>query len=168
MGNSGAKTMALSGVLAALAVVVMCLGGLIPVATYVCPVLCCVLCCVVFFTCGRKLAWVWYAAVSILSLLLGPDKEAAGVYLVLGYYPMLKPILERSRLSWLWKFLLFQGAIAALYMGLIHLLGIEQVVGKWDVFALLSVIVMLIMGNVVFFFLDRVLTMVERKFRRKG
>ena len=168
MGNSGAKAMALSGVLAALAVVVMCLGGLIPVATYVCPVLCCVLCCVVYFTCGRKLAWVWYAAVAILSLLLGPDKEAAGVYLVLGYYPMLKPILEKSRFSWLWKFLLFQSAIAVLYLGLIHLLGIEQALGKWDVFALLSVIVMLIMGNVVFFFLDRVLTMVARKFRGKG
>lgn len=167
MRNSNAKAMALSGVLAALAIVIMCLGGLIPVATYVCPVLCCVLCCVVFHTCGKKLAWVWYAAVSILSLLLGPDKEAAGVYLVLGYYPMLKPILERTRLSWLWKFLLFQAAIAVLYLGLIHVLGIEQVVGKWDVFALVSVIVMLLMGNVVFFFLDRVLTMVQRKFLGK-
>ncbi len=168
MRNSGAKAMAFSGVLAALAVVIMCMGGLIPVATYVCPVLCCVLCCVVLYTCGRKMAWVWYVAVSILSLLLGPDKEAAGVYVVLGYYPMLKPILERSRIAWLWKFLLFQAAIAVLYLGLIHLLGIEQVVGKWDVFALVSVIVMLIMGNLVFFVLDRVLGMVRRKFQAKG
>lgn len=167
MSRTSAKQMALCGVLAALAIVIMCLGGLIPVATYVCPVLCCVLCCMVFYTCGKRLAWVWYVAVAILSLLLGPDKEAAGVYLVLGYYPMLKPILERSKLSWLWKFLLFQSAVAVLYLALIHLLGIEAVVGKWDVFTLVSVGVMLVMGNVVFFVLDRVLSMVGRKFRGK-
>lgn len=167
MRNSNAKAMALSGVLAALAVVIMCLGGMIPVATYVCPVLCCVLCCVVFYTCGKKMAWVWYAAVAILSLLLGPDKEAAGVYLVLGYYPMIKQVFEKSKLSWLWKFLLFQAAVAILYLGLIHLLGIEQVVEEWNVFALASILIMLIMGNVVFFVLDRLLTMVQRKFRGK-
>lgn len=159
--------MAFSGVTAALAIVIMCMGGLIPVATYVCPMLCCVLCSVVFYSCGRKIAWVWYAAVSILSMLLGPDKEAAGVYLVLGYYPMLKPILEESRLSWLWKFLLFQAAVAIMYLGLVHLLGIEAAIGKWDVFALVSVILMLLMGNLVFFLLDRVLGMVQRKFHRK-
>lgn len=159
--------MALSGVLAALAVVIMCLGGIIPVATYVCPVLCCVLCCIVYLICGKKLAWVWYAAVAVLSLLLGPDKEAAGVYLVLGYYPMVKPILEKSKIAWLWKFLLFQTAVAILYLGLIHLLGVSEVVGKWDVFALVSLIVMLIMGNLVFFLLDRVLGMVQRKFQIK-
>lgn len=168
MRNSGAKAMAFSGVLAALAIVIMCMGGLIPVATYVCPVLCCILGCVVLCTCGKKLAWVWYVAVSILSLLLGPDKEAAGVYLVLGYYPMIKQVFEKSKFSWLWKFLLFQGAVAVLYLGLIHLLGIEEVVGKWDVFALLGVILMLAMGNVVFFILDRVLGTVQRKFFRKG
>ena len=167
MRNSNAKAMALSGVLAALAVVIMCLGGMIPVATYVCPVLCCVLCCVVFYTCGKKMAWVWYAAVAILSLLLGPDKEAAGVYLVLGYYPMIKQIFEKSKLSWLWKFLLFQAAVAVLYLGLIHLLGIAQVVEEWNTFALASILIMLIMGNVVFFVLDRLLTMVQRKFRGK-
>ena len=35
--------MAMGGVFAALAVVVMNLGGLIPVATYVCPTICMVL-----------------------------------------------------------------------------------------------------------------------------
>lgn len=167
MRNSGTKAMALSGLLAALAIVIMCLGGIIPVATYVCPVLCCVLCCVVYHTCGKKLAWVWYAAVAVLSLLLGPDKEAAGVYLVLGYYPMVKPILERSKFSWLWKFLLFQAAVAVLYLGLIHLLGVSEAMGKWDVLSIVSLIVMLVMGNLVFFLLDRVLGMVQRKFRGK-
>ena len=35
--TDNAKNMALGGVMAALAVVIMCMGGLIPLATYVCP-----------------------------------------------------------------------------------------------------------------------------------
>ena len=38
-----ASRIALGGVLAALAVVIMSMGTLIPVATYVCPMICCVI-----------------------------------------------------------------------------------------------------------------------------
>lgn len=166
--NSNTKAMALSGLLAALAVVIMCLGGMIPLATYVCPVLCCVLCCVVLNTCGKKFAWVWYVAVSLLSLLLGPDKEAAGIFLVLGYYPIIKPIFDRSRLAWLWKGLFFQIVILAFYLGLIYLLGLSELAGEFGEFGAIGLIVMLIMGNLVFFLLDRVLNTVQKKFRIKG
>lgn len=166
--NSNTKAMALSGLLAALAVVIMCLGGMIPFATYVCPVLCCVLCCVVLNTCGKKFAWVWYVAVSLLSLLLGPDKEAAGIFLVLGYYPIIKPIFDRNRLAWLWKGLFFQAVILAFYLGLIYLLGLSELAGEFGEFGAIGLIIMLIMGNLVFFLLDRVLSTVQKKFRIKG
>lgn len=83
--------MALGGVLAALAVVIMGMGTLIPVATYVCPMLCALLLQVVLKTCGVRVAWAWYGAVAILSLLLAPDKEAAAVFLFLGYTPSSSP-----------------------------------------------------------------------------
>ena len=65
-----ASRIALGGVLAALAVVIMSMGTLIPVATYVCPVLCCMLLQFVLLSCGRRIAWAWYGAVAILSLLV--------------------------------------------------------------------------------------------------
>ena len=71
--------MALGGVLAALAVVIMALGTLIPVATYVCPVLCMLLLQAVNKLCGSRVAWAWYGAVAILSMLLAPDKEKAAI-----------------------------------------------------------------------------------------
>ena len=80
-----AAQIALGGVLAALAVVLMCMGTLIPVATYVCPMLCAMILQLVLKTCGKRIAWAWYGAVSILSLLMAPDKEAAAVFLALGY-----------------------------------------------------------------------------------
>ena len=115
--------MAMGGVFAALAVAIMNLGGLIPVATYVCPVLCMVLLNVVDLYCGKRTAWAWYGAVAILSLLMSPDKEAAAVFLVLGYYPIVKPWLDGKKLRFLWKGLLFNGSVIALYAVLIRLMG---------------------------------------------
>ena len=59
MRNNEAKSIALGGVLAALAVVIMCMGGLIPVATYVCPTLCMIALCFVVQLCGKRIAWAW-------------------------------------------------------------------------------------------------------------
>ena len=77
--------MALGGIFAALALVLMSMGTLIPVATYACPVLCAMLLQTVLKFCGPKIAWAWYGAVAILSVLMAPDKEAAAVFLAIGY-----------------------------------------------------------------------------------
>ena len=50
--------------MAALAVVIMNLGGLIPIATFVCPMLCMVLLKVVLRMTTARIAWAWYGAVS--------------------------------------------------------------------------------------------------------
>ena len=82
-----AKQIALGGILGALAVTILFLGGLIPVSTYICPVLCMLILQTVMNFCGRRMAWAWYTMVSFLALLLGPDKEAAAILVLLGYYP---------------------------------------------------------------------------------
>lgn len=156
MRNS-AKQMALGGVMAALAVVIMSLGGLIPVATYVCPMLCMLLLSVVLQACGSRVAWGWYGAVAILGLLMGPDKEAAAVFLFLGYYPILKPKLDKMKGKWLWKGLLFNASILVMYALLIHLFGMARVAGEFEELGSVMLIVMLVLGNVIFFLMDKVL-----------
>lgn len=156
-GNNAAKNMALGGILAALAVVIMCLGGLIPVATYVCPMLCCLLLKAVLQLCGSRIAWAWYGAVALLSLLMGPDKEAAAVFVFLGYYPILKPRLDKMKLKWLWKGLLFNSAILAMYCLLLHLFGMEQLASEFEEMGTVLLFLTLVLGNVCFFLLDRLL-----------
>ena len=56
--------MALGGMMTAVAVVIMTLGSLIPVNTYICPVLCILLCRTVLDLCGKKIAWCFYMAVT--------------------------------------------------------------------------------------------------------
>ena len=149
--------MALGGVLAALAVIVMAMGTLIPVATYVCPVICMLLLQTVCGLCGSRTGWAWYGAVAILCLLMAPDKEAAAVFAALGYYPIVRPWLERRRFSWFWKGLLFNGVIAILYWLLLKLLGIDQVVADYQGMGLAMTAVMVLLGNVTFFLLDMLL-----------
>jgi len=165
--QTNAKVIALGGLLAAVAMVIMCLGGMIPLSTYVCPMLCAMIQFVVLHFCGRRIAWVWYAAVAILSLLMSPDKEAACVFLLLGYYPIVKPSIDRSRLRWIWKLLLFNSAIAVLYLGLIHLLGLSEVLSEAEELGKWGLAVMLLLGNVTFVLLDYVLNMIALKLRRK-
>ena len=164
MRNNHAKEMALGGIMAALALVIMSLGGMIPSATFVCPMFCCLVLQLVLKYCSRRTAWAWYGAVAILSLLLCPDKEAAAVFVFLGYYPILKPAFDRSRLRWLYKAVYFNVVILAMYWLLIHLFGMAQLAQEWQELGIAMTAVMLILGNVTFFLLDTVL---GRKFGRR-
>lgn len=163
MRNSNAKVIALGGLLAAVALVILCLGGMIPLATYVCPMLCALVQYIVYRCCGRRIAWTWYVAVALLALLLGPDKEAALVFVMLGYYPMIKPFFEKSRLSVLWKLLLFNGAVLVLYGLLLKLLGLDAVATETEELGMIGLIILLALGNAVFFLLDRLLTILQKR-----
>ena len=156
--HTPAYAVALGGIFAALAVVVMGLGTLIPVATFVCPVLCMLMLQIVLKICGGRMAWAWYGAVAFLSLLLAPDKEAAAIFLFLGYYPIVKPKLDRKRASWLWKALLFNITIAILYWLLIQLLGLTEIAREYADMGAVLTVVMLLLGNVTFFLLDKLLS----------
>ena len=160
-----ASVVALGGVLAALAVVVMSLGTMIPIGTYVCPMLCAVILQLVLKACGSRIAWAWYGAVALLSMLLAPDKEAAAVFVFLGYYPIVKLRLDKMQAKWLWKGLLFNGSVLIMYWLLMHLFGFAYLTEEFSGMGFWMLAVLLILGNVTFFLLDRLLGM--RPKRRK-
>ena len=160
--HTQARKTALGGMLAAAAVVLMGIGTIIPVATYAAPVLCLLLCQTVLKLCGKRIAWAWYGAVAFLSLLMAPDKEAAAVFLLLGYYPIAKLKLDALKGKWLWKALYFNGSILALYWVLMNIIGMQQLLSDFEGMGIAMTAVLLILGNVTFFLMDRLLT---RKFK---
>ena len=163
-----ARSVALGGVLAALAVVIMCMGGLIPVATFICPAMCMIILSTVLRLCGVRFAWAWYGAVAILSLLMGPDKEAAAVFFFLGYYPILRPWLNKLRPSWLFKGIYFNAVIAVMYTLLLKVLGMAEIMEDYAEMGMVMTIAMLIMGNATFFLLDRLLAVGIGRRRGRG
>ena len=165
MQSKQTKAIALGGVLAAVAVVIMCLGGLIPVATYVCPMLCALAQLVVLRFCGKQIAWTWFAVVCFLSLLLGPDKEAVMVFLAIGYYPLIKGTIDKSRFRFLWKFIYFNASVCLVYGIMIYLMGMQEVAAENMELGLIGLAVIFLLGNITFLLLDKLLVIMARKLR---
>lgn len=118
MKKSNTVRLALCGVLAALAVALMFLGGTLAVASIACPVLASLVLIPVYAECGRKWGFLWFAAVAVLAALLAPDKESAVLFAFFGCYPMLKHFFGRLRLRplrWAVKLLYLNAAVAAAY-----------------------------------------------------
>ena len=168
MHKTNAKQIAMGGVFAALAIVIMCLGGLIPIATFVCPMICMLILHLIRKLCGNRIAWAWYGVVAILSVLLGPDKEAAAVFVFLGYYPIIKTKIDRIKPGWLWKGIYFNAVILLLYQLLIYLFGMDQIAAEYRELGKVLTVVVLLIGNLCFFLLDRVLTQFGRRRKRRG
>lgn len=158
LGNKQIRNIALGGILAGVAMVIMCLGGLIPFATYVCPVLCILTGNIYLRICGSRMGWIWYAAVCVLSLLLSPDRESAVVYVFLGAYPCIKDALNRFPLCWVWKLLYFNLAALASYWVSVYILGLSEVMLEFQALGKIGLVAILGLGNVTFFLLDHLLS----------
>ena len=162
------KAVALGGMLGAVAMVIMLLGGLIPVSTYICPVMCMLILQTALNLCGKKIAWAWYIMVALLSLLLGPDKEAAALLVLMGYYPIIKPKMDRLPLKVLWKLVFFNAITVFMYTVVVALLGLEAILVEHTLLGYASLALMILLGNATFFLLDRILTKFATKKTRKA
>ena len=126
-GMKQSSKTAFGGILTALSVVLMFLTGVIPFLTFALPALAGALLILIVMEIGSKWALCVYAAVSILSLLVVADKEAAMMYAAFfGYYPVIKSFLE-SKLprvfEWIVKFLIFNAAMVLAYLVIIFVFG---------------------------------------------
>ncbi len=156
------KQVAAGGIAASLCLLLMFLTGLFPFATYALPAAAGTLLIVVVLECGRATAVMAYVSVSLLSLFITPDKEAAMVFLVFfGYYPILKGMIEKLRnrpLELVIKFLLFNGSVVSSYLIAANLLGMGYLLegvydyGRYGIYALL------LAANLMFSCFDRALT----------
>lgn len=154
------KRMALTGMLCALAVVIMMLGGVIPLATFCCPALAGLMLVPVFVECGEKLSWCAYAAIAVLSLILCPDKEAALLFAFIGYYPILRWRLDqlRSRLiRVVAKLGVFNLAVLAMYALSILVLQMDQILREYQEMGLALTIACLLIGNITLLLYDRLI-----------
>lgn len=161
------RQMAMCGLLSALAAAVLLLGGAMGLGTFAAPVLAMAALLPVLEECGPRAAGTAYAAVSILALLLVPDRELALVYAGFGWYPILRPRVARipSRLLRLAvKLVVCNAVIAVLYGLFLRLLGLTADLA--DASRLLSM-ALLVMGNLVFLLLDPVLARLTNLWRRK-
>lgn len=157
-----ARSLALCGVLAALAAALLILGGVLPGMAFCAPILAMSVLLPVLEELGPKAAATTYAAAAILALLLAPNRETAFVYLFFGWYPILRPKIAAlpSRLLRVLARVAVCSAAALLLYGLVlRLMGLTEdlLEAAWYFNAAL-----LAMGNVVFLLTDATLARLTR------
>ena len=90
-------------------------------------------------------------------------KEAAFLFLFLGWYPIAKPRLEKLPLAILWKLLAFNAAVLLMYRLLIGFLGMDALEKEFAEMGLGLLLLTLLLGNITFALLDKVLSRVGGK-----
>lgn len=164
--------LAYCGMAAALCIAVMLLGTVVPILLFIAPAVAGFLIATVREECGSRMALTAYGAVSLLGLLLVPDREVALAFAaLLGYYPLVKPRLDRIRptaLQLLAKLGLCNAAVLAIYGLLLALLTGGSIGGQGSSLALAEAalaLVTLALGNVAFVLYDRALLNLLRLYR---
>lgn len=165
--SQSAKT-AIGGMTAALSVVLM-LPTVMGLWTYALPAFAGILIMFTIIELDKKWATGIFVAVSILSLILLPNKEAAVFYLCFfGNYPIIKCFLEGKKmprvLEYIIKFIVFNAEILlagvimvkVFGMPMAELLGTEGETAFWVKYALP---ITLVVGNITFLLFDKLLTM---------
>ena len=108
----------MGGIIAALSVSIMLLTYFSPILVYTVPVFAGAILLIVVTEVGYKWALGTYVAVSLLSIFLIADKEAAVFYIMLfGYYPVLREFISgkiKNRfLLFILKLIIFNASLAA-------------------------------------------------------
>ena len=156
---SKSKQIAAGGIASSLCLLLMFLTGVFPFAL---PAMAGTLLVVVVLELNRATAVMVYVSVSLLSLFIAPDKEAALVFIFFfGYYPILKGLIEQIRLRPLElavKYILFNGMMVLVYFLMIQFLGMQYVADEMMEYGPYGLYFLLGAGNFMFFYYDKALT----------
>lgn len=114
------KRIVVCGALCALAVIILYLGALIEVLDLSMGAIASLVIVLIVIEMGYSYAWISYAAVSILSVILLPQKFAAILFAAfMGFYPIVKSYLEKigsAVLRWVIKLLTANAALVVFFL----------------------------------------------------
>lgn len=151
---------ALGGVTAALSLILMFLTSLVPFGTYAFPAFAGILLVLLVINLGYGYAAAVYFATAFLSFLLLTDKEAALYYTAfLGFYPIIKSLIERIKtriVQYAIKLILFNACITAAFFIGVSLLSVPK--ESFELFGIYLPWVFLIPANGFFLIYDLCIT----------
>ncbi len=168
--RASARRTAWCGLLAAVSVVCLMMGSLIPAALYACPILAMAALLPLREQFGRSAALTTYSIVSLLALLLVPDKELALLYVFFGWYVPLQPFLDRLRprpLRIAAKLALSNLAMLTLYGLLIFVFQLQSVLEELEGLNTLWLLILLLSANSLFVLTDILLHRLARKWNTR-
>lgn len=162
---------ALGGIVSALCLVTMFLSGIIPVLYIVLPMIAGVLMMIIAMEVNTKWALLTYIAVSLLSLFITFDKEAALIFILFfGHYPILRFYLQKIKKPYMRapvKFAVFNACIIGYFYITVYLMGLKQLLEELGEFGKYGGIIMLAIVNLIFAMYDYNLEICHILYRKK-
>lgn len=164
------RRVAIGGLITALSIVFMFATGIFPFSTFALPALAGILLIPLCVDMGLKWGALVYIAVSILALLLTPDREAAFFYLGLfGHYPILKGMIESrcpKKIKWFVKFIVFNLSLGLCLLLTVLVFGLEYLTVEYGLMGGTGIAILLIGGNGAFLLYDICLTRIVSAYLR--
>ncbi len=165
---SPASKAAMCGMCTALSVLLLFLGGVLTVFSYICPMITGILMIALVSTFGFSSAWITYFATSVLSFFLVPDKECMLMYvLFFGYYTIIRLFIEKIKFSALRlviKLIIFNAALVGVNVLLFYAFGIPfQSAGDGKAFLIIFWIIM----NILFQLYEKLLGLMTVLYKKK-
>lgn len=162
--NRSAFNVAFCGIVSALAVMFM-FGSLIPSLAYAVPAFAGMVIWTVTEHMSVKWAYLCYAAVSLISLMLVPEVEANMFFIfIFGYYPILCIQLEKIKnkvIRFIVKLLIFNIAVVIAYNILVLLLSAEEMLEGMEDLGQYAIFIFWGAGNVAFIIYDFCLKVIK-------
>lgn len=164
---------AFGGIISAICLSLEFAIGIFPAFIYVFPMVCSLLMTILLDECGTKACAAAYASISILSLLICPDKEGAMLYAAFfGYYPIARQYIAKipkKVLRIIIKLFMFNLAMVCTYLILIKIFGISDAAAGESATWIWAAI--LLLGNIAFLLFDvalvRILNIYTVKYKSK-
>ncbi len=153
----------------------MFLGNLIPFATYIIPAISALLIIPISYEYKTKTAFTFYIAISLLSILIVPDKELVLLYvLCFGLFGVFKSKIENKynkMLKFVIKLLFANFSLIAIYSILILIFPIQALVNEFYESSGLLIIAFIITFDLTFLIYDKMVTVYTvlyiKRYRKK-
>lgn len=156
------RKLALCGMFAAVSLVCMLMGSVLPFSTFLAPAISGILILPVVLEFGSGAGLLLYAATALLSFFMAPDKEMSLIFIfLLGWYPIAKLKLDKLRskiIQWCAKFTLFNISVLTMYAIILFLFPIPGVAAEFEQMGLWFALGLLLAGNVTFLIYDTALS----------
>lgn len=155
------------GVTASLALVLLLLTYMNPFLTYTCPPFAGALLILIMIEVNNNWAFGTYSAISLLSLFLLSDKEAAVMFVgFFGYYPMLRTIMEQKikikSFRYILQLLLYNAAMMLSVLVCMFVFGVNY--DDFGEFGKYSFLIIIMLMNVIFILYDFLLDKLIRAY----
>ncbi|MBQ3564024.1 MAG: hypothetical protein IJA21_05430 [Clostridia bacterium] len=147
------KKIAFCSIMAALSVILVMCGNIFQAAAQAMPAIAGVIGVIIVIEIGVKWAFAAYFVSAALTFILGINEAGILFALLFGYYPIIKPLIEKIRvraIEYIVKFALFNAAMIVSYAILIAVfslaaLGFDKMLFAWITLAI---------GNIFFILYD--------------